>query len=141
RDVEPVQGKGKAEPIPVWEVVEATARLGVDVMHRARTPLIGRERERDVLVSALERVKEERSSQLVTVVGAPGIGKSRLIHELFAAVEQSPELIFWRQGRSLPYGDGISYWALGEIVKAQAGILETDDAQTASGKLAAALAA
>jgi len=140
REVEPVQGKGKAEPIPVWEVVQATARLGVDVMQRTRAPLIGRDSEREVLVSALERVREERSAQLVTLVAAPGLGKSRLVRELLAAVEESPDLIFWRQGGSLPYGDGITYWALGEIVKAQAGILETDDAETAAAKLAAAVA-
>src|SRR5262249_27758810 len=66
--------------------------------------------------------------QLVTLVGVPGIGKSRLIYELSRIVHSDPsELIYWRQGRSLPYGDGVTYWALSEMVKAQAGILETDD--------------
>jgi hypothetical protein len=93
-----------------------------------------------VLTDALGRVREERSPQLVTLVSAPGLGKSRLVHELFEVVEESPDLISWRQGRSLPYGEGVSYWALGEIVKAQAGILETDDADAAASKLAAAVA-
>ena len=69
----------------------------------------------------------------------PGIGKSRLVQELFHIVEQTPELIIWRQGRSLPYGEGVALWALGEIVKAQAGILESDRADEASAKLAAAV--
>ena len=88
--------------------------------------MIGRERELDVLSDALGRVRAARDPQLVTLVGVPGIGKSRLVYELFQAVEADPEIIYWRQGRSLPYGEGVSFWALGEIVKAQAGILETD---------------
>ena len=65
--------------------------------------------------------------QLVTVVGEPGVGKSRLVGELADALSTpSPELVSWRQGRCLPYGDGVTFWALGEIVKAQAGILESD---------------
>ena len=62
----------------------------------------------------------------------PGIGKSRLVTELFRIVDADPDLIFWRQGRCLPYGEGISYWALGEMAKAQAGILESDDAAARS---------
>src|SRR5205823_8563662 len=77
----------------------------------------------------------EGASQLVTLVGVPGIGKSRLVVELTAAVDEDPEIIFWRQGLSLPYGEGAAFWALAEIVKAQAGILETDSAETALEKL------
>ena len=68
-------------------------------------------------------------------IAEPGLGKSRLVRELARHVDQLPELVTWREGRCLPYGDGISFWALGEIVKAQAGILETDDQQTISAKL------
>ena len=64
--------------------------------------------------------------QLVTLVGVPGIGKSRLVYELSRIVDADPELITWRQGRCLAYGDGVTLWALGEIVKAQAGVLEQD---------------
>ena len=71
----------------------------------------------------------------MTLVGVPGIGKSRLVGELFHAVEESGELTFWRQGRSLPYGEGVSYWALAEMVKAQAGILETDSDDEVGAKL------
>jgi class 3 adenylate cyclase len=138
REAEPVLGKGKAEPIPVWEALQATGRFGVDAVQRPRVPLVGRERERRVLADALDRVREERSPQLITLVAAPGLGKSRLVHELFAVVEASPDLISWRQGRSLPYGEGVSYWALGEIVKAQAGILETDTEDETARKLHAA---
>jgi class 3 adenylate cyclase len=132
-----VVAKGKAEPLPVWEALEPIARLGVDVGPRGRTPLIGREVELGRLGDALARVRAGRSPRQVTLVGAPGIGKSRLVAELLAAVDAEPELTTWRQGRSLPYGEGVTFWALGEMVKAQAGILETDAADQAAAKLAA----
>jgi class 3 adenylate cyclase len=135
REAAPVVAKGKAEPVKAWEVLEPRARFGVDIGLRGRAPLVGRERELDVLLDALARVRSESASQLVTLVGVPGIGKSRLVVELSAAIDSDPELIFWRQGRSLPYGEGVTFWALAEIVKAQAGILETDSADAARGKL------
>jgi tetratricopeptide (TPR) repeat protein len=140
REQGPVAAKGKAEPVPAWEALQARARLGVDVVRSAASPLVGRERELSVLTGALDRAREERSPQLVTLVGEPGIGKSRLVAELLEAVERDPELIFWRQGRSLPYGQGVSFWALGEMVKNQAGILETDHDDIAGAKLEQAVA-
>ncbi len=135
RAAEPVDAKGKAEPVRVWEAVSAKSRFGVDVEQRVRSELVGRQREVGVLAEALARCRSELSPQLITLVGVPGIGKSRLVAELFQIVERDPDLIWWRQGRSLPYGEGLSYWALGEIAKAQAGILETDDEATAEAKL------
>ena len=135
READPVEAKGKAEPIPVWEALETTSRFGIDLAELARTPLIGRSRELEVLVSLLARVREDRSPQLVTLVGVPGMGKSRLVYELSQVVDREPELITWRQGRCLPYGEGVTFWALGEIVKAQAGILETDSAKQVEEKL------
>ena len=88
REAEPVVGKGKSEPVPAWEALEARSRFGVDVSRRADAPLVGRGRELELLVSTLARVREERSPQLVTLVGVPGIGKSRLVHELFERVER-----------------------------------------------------
>ncbi len=135
----PVEAKGKSEPLPVWEPVESRARFGTEVAV-PETPLVGRERERESLASALERAQREGSVQLVTLVGVPGIGKSRLVSELFQLISESPELVTWRQGRSLPYGDGVTYWALGEMVKNQAGILETDTTEQAAAKLQAEVA-
>jgi class 3 adenylate cyclase/tetratricopeptide (TPR) repeat protein len=132
---EPVEAKGKQAPVVVWEAVQARSRFGVDVRQIGATPLVGRERERSVLIEALARAKAERSPQLVTLVGVPGIGKSRLVWELFRHIEGESELVTWRQGRSLPYGEGVAFWALGEIVKAQAGILETDTEDEATEKL------
>jgi class 3 adenylate cyclase/tetratricopeptide (TPR) repeat protein len=137
RDAPPVEAKGKSEPVKVWEAVSARSRFGSDVEQKLRTPLVGRERERGLLADALARARTEQSAQLVTLVGVPGIGKSRLIAELFQIIEAETELTNWRQGRSLPYGERVSFWALGEIVKAHAGILESDDAATAEEKLGA----
>jgi class 3 adenylate cyclase/tetratricopeptide (TPR) repeat protein len=139
REHEPVDAKGKEEPVPVWEVVEARARFGVDLAPVERTPLVGREREVDLLIGTLARARQQRSPELVTLVGVPGIGKSRLVGELFQSIERSGELTYWRQGRSLPYGAGVSYWALAEMVKAQAGILETDGDEEVEAKLRASV--
>jgi len=135
REAESVEAKGKADPIPVWEALEARARFGVDVTHHARAELVGRERELSVLRDALARAQHERIPQLVTLVGVPGIGKSRLVYELSRIVDADPELITWRQGRCLAYGDGVAFWALAEVVKAQAGILERDTEPEAADKL------
>jgi class 3 adenylate cyclase len=138
RAAPPVDAKGKGEPVRAWEAVEARSRFGVDVRQHGGAPLVGRTRELDVLTSALERVQQqERSPQLVTLVGVPGIGKSRLVWELFQAIDRGDELVFWRQGRSLPYGEGVSFWALAEMVKAQAGILEGDQRERVDEKLSA----
>jgi class 3 adenylate cyclase len=142
RDATAVEAKGKEAAVPVWEVVQARARFGVDVAPQAGGPLVGRERELEQLKGTLTRARLQRSPELVTLVGVPGIGKSRLVAELFASIErgeQDSQLIYWRQGRSLPYGEGVSYWALAEMVKAHAGILETDSAEEAEAKLTRAL--
>jgi class 3 adenylate cyclase/tetratricopeptide (TPR) repeat protein len=132
---EPVEAKGKSEPIAVWEAVQARARLGVDITSASRTPLVGREQELGVLGDALERARREPSVQLVTLVGVPGIGKSRLVYELMREVESAPGLVTWRQGRCLPYGDGVAFWALSEMVKAQIGALQADSADVVAAKL------
>ena len=133
-----VEAKGKSEPIEVWEAVEVLGRVG-DLGAEPSTPLVGRDHERALLLGAFARVRVDRSPQLVTLVGVPGIGKSRLVAELGHAVEEDEEIITWRYGRCLPYGDGVSFWALGEIVKAQAGIHENDDARATAAKLADAV--
>ena len=73
--------------------------------------------------------------RFVLLVGEPGIGKSRLVQELLAHVDGRPEMIIWRQGRCLSYGEGAAFSALAEIVKAHAGILESDDAASVEAKL------
>jgi class 3 adenylate cyclase/tetratricopeptide (TPR) repeat protein len=135
-EAEPVEAKGKSQPVAVWRAVAARARIAVERVHGAA--LVGRAREVALLEDALARTLAERSAQLVTLVGVPGIGKSRLVLELYEAIERLPELISWRQGRCLPYGEGVTFWALAEMVKAQAGVLEGEDLDEAERKLQAA---
>jgi class 3 adenylate cyclase len=139
RPVDPVVAKGKSEPVAAWEVTGLRTRFGVDVVEDVRTPLVGRAAELQLLEQALARARAEHAPQLVTLIGLPGIGKSRLLSELFRIVDADPELITWRQGRCLPYGEGVALWALGEMVKAQVGLLETDNATDAEAKLADAV--
>ena len=134
REARAVEAKGKADPVKVWEPLEPIAGYGVDVAHRTQTPLVGRERELELLRSLLARVLEKQA-QLVTIVGVPGIGKSRLVRELFELLDDEAELTTWRQGRCLPYGESVTFWALGEIVKAETGILESDSPAEAEHKL------
>ncbi len=136
----PVLAKGKSDPVPVWLALEARSTVpeqqrGDDVR------LVGRNNELSQLLAVLDRSKSEPSTQLVTLVGPPGIGKSRLLRELFSHIEHDPDPVRWRRGRSLPYGEGIVFWALGEMVKSEAGILESDPADVTAEKLRLSVAA
>ena len=137
--LEPVQVKGKTEPLALFRPLAPKARFGSDVTRTHATPLVGRELEKSLLIGTFERAAQQRSCQLVTIVGEPGAGKSRLCAELLAHLDERPGLTRWRQGRCLPYGDGIAFWALGEIVKAECGILESDSQEEAESKLEQAL--
>ena len=139
RDAQPVEAKGKPEPIRVWEAVSAQRQPAPEVLQRQRGVFADRRAELDALRGALGRVLGEGSVQLVTLVGEPGIGKSRLVFEFATGSAEDPWPVAWQLGRSLPYGDGVTFWALGEMVKGQAEILETDAAGQAEAKLRAAV--
>jgi class 3 adenylate cyclase/tetratricopeptide (TPR) repeat protein len=140
-ELEPVAVKGRTEPLRIYRPLAPRARFGSDLTSTHATPLVGRELEKALLVGTFERAVQQRSCQLVTIVGEPGVGKSRLCAELFADLEERPGLARWRQGRCLPYGEGIAFWALGEIIKAECGILDTDTPDEAAAKLDQALVA
>jgi class 3 adenylate cyclase/tetratricopeptide (TPR) repeat protein len=133
--LDPVMLKGKASPVSIYHARAARARFGTDLTRTLTTPPVGRELERNLLTGTFERSVRDASVQMITVVGEPGVGKSRLVAELFSHIEAWPDFIRWRQGRCLPYGDGITFWALGEIIKAEAGILETDAPDVAGAKI------
>ncbi|MGZ8606193.1 MAG: AAA family ATPase [Actinomycetota bacterium] len=132
---EPVVAKGKAEPQRAWCAVASRGRSGGDLRPTSAAAFVGRRDQLALLQSAFRRSAGESTVQLVTITGEAGVGKTRLIQELSNFAEEWPGLVRWRQGRSLPYGEGLSFWALGEIVKADAGILESDSAEDAVGKL------
>ena len=127
---EPVLVAGRPEPLPSWRLVEITSQPG-----RALTaaPFVGRDVELDLLHNTYARAVRDRRAHLVTVFGEPGIGKSRLIREFAEGIERATIL----RGRSLPFGEGVTYWALAEMVKQSAGISDDDPVAEAFDKLRA----
>lgn len=121
-------------------LAEAVRPAGAEVVP-PEVPFIGRDNELALLERTYMRACNERSVQLATVTAEPGGGKTRLVRQFRALLDTQPAPPAWRQGRCLPYGDGVTYWALGQIVKAQAQILESDDSDESARKLASALAA
>ncbi len=139
--LDPVVLKGKAGSVPIWQAAGARSRYGVAVDDEAATPFVGRSEEISLLVDAFERTVARRTPQLVTITGEPGVGKSRLIREFRRSIDDRTDLAFWRQGRCLPYGEGVTFWAIGELVKAHAGILESEPPEASAAKLEHAVSA
>jgi DNA-binding SARP family transcriptional activator len=138
REAGPLAAGGTSATMRAWEAIRVLAQPGVDPS-RHHSPFIGRDRELAALRERLAWATSERSPQLVTILGVPGIGKTRLVAELQRTTAAHSEPLRWLQGRSLAYsdgdGEGVSFWALGEMVKAEAGILESDTAQKVDSKL------
>ncbi len=132
-DMPDVVAKGKARPVSAWQALRPSPMQSQKV--RDESPFVGRELELTFLKQLLDRSRSAPATEFCTIIAEPGLGKSRLVRELAKHVDRLPETVTWRQGRCLPYGEGISFWALGEIVKAEAGILESDDQETVSSKL------
>jgi class 3 adenylate cyclase/tetratricopeptide (TPR) repeat protein len=133
-DAGPLELKGMDAPLRAWRLVDAletSARpLG------ASSPLVGREAELDLLENTFTRTVRDRRAHLFTVFGEPGIGKSRLAREFVDGIERASVLT----GRCLPYGEGVTYWPLGEMIKAAAGIADDDPLEEAFEKLRACCA-
>jgi class 3 adenylate cyclase/tetratricopeptide (TPR) repeat protein len=134
REAEPIQAKGKAELVEVWEVVGE--REDAEAPARSATPLVGRDAELDELLTFCVTLADEGFVGLAAIVGAPGIGKSRLLHELVDRIEGRFAV---HRGKCLSYGEGITYWPVMEIFKSAAGILQTDDRETIATRLDAFL--
>jgi class 3 adenylate cyclase len=133
-NLEPAMLKGKPEPVAVWQAVAARTGSG-ERRETSATPFVGRQTELELLRRVYERTLAEPGLQLITIVGEPGVGKSRLVAELerWLAVHQASPVV--RRGRCLAYGDGIGFWPLAEIIKAQLGIGEADTEDEARTKL------
>jgi class 3 adenylate cyclase/tetratricopeptide (TPR) repeat protein len=131
---ESIAAKGKSEPVPVWVAVRPLA-----VAERGRAVeghLVGREAELERLLEVWNAVGRERLPGLAFVTGQPGIGKSGLLHEFAARISVEGDA-HW--GGCLPYGEGITYWPVMDVVKDAAGILQSDDTTAIAAKLGALL--
>ena len=129
--------KGKREPLGAWEAIAVVAPPGARTAEGLSAPMIGRDEELVVLDALATRVERERAPQLVTTYGNAGVGKTRLVTEFVATLDAARVL----HGRCLPYGEGITYWPLGEAAKGYAGILDSDPADEVLAKLEAAVVA
>jgi class 3 adenylate cyclase len=135
RPAEPVSARGKSSPVPVWHAVSPSIPVGERTL--SPVPMMGRERELELLRSTWERVVEERRAHLVTIFGPPGIGKSRLAHELGELVTELGGRTLL--GRSAPYGASSPYAAFAGHLKQVARIFDSDAAADGSDKLLGAV--
>jgi len=127
--------RGKAAPVKAYRLLDVLTDTAGHVRH-LDSPMVGRAKELDLLRRALERARGDRTSQLFTLLGAAGVGKSRLVREFLSSIDDATVL----RGRCLSYGEGITYYPLREIMNRAAGISDGDDAGTAMARLTEALA-
>ncbi len=133
--------KGKASPVPAWVALRVVAeRGGKGRSDTLEAPFVGREDELRLLKELFHATSRERRARCVSVIGPAGIGKSRLAWEFTKYLDGLVELVWWHDGRSPAYGEGISFWALGEMVRGRCGLLETDDVATTRARVAATVA-
>jgi len=133
--------KGKAAPVPAWRAIRVVAeRGGRNRSETLEAPFVGRDDELRLLKDLFHATAREQRARLVSVVGPAGIGKSRLAWEFAKYADGLIETVWFHDGRSPAYGEGISFWALGEMVRRRAALLETDDEPTTRGKIAEAVA-
>jgi len=131
--VGPLVLKGKAEAVPAHRI--DSVRAGAEGRrHRLDAPMIGRERELLALEQAFERAVGDRTCQLFTILGAAGVGKSRLVAEFLGRIRDRATVL---RGRCLSYGDGITYWPIAEILRGAAGVEEGATAANARGAIEA----
>jgi class 3 adenylate cyclase/tetratricopeptide (TPR) repeat protein len=127
--------KGKAQPVPAYRLI-AVAPRAPGHARRLGTPMVGRAAERRRLSEAFERVADERACRLITVLGPAGIGKSRLVDEFLVAARGRATVL---RGRCLDYGEGITFWALAEIVRGAVGAGDGDTPEELHDRLVALL--
>jgi class 3 adenylate cyclase/tetratricopeptide (TPR) repeat protein len=132
--------KGKSEPVTLFRAVRVTAGVGgARKSEGLEPPFVGRDRELRLLKELFHASAEERKAHLVSVVGIAGIGKSRLGWEFFKYVDGLVDDVWWWHGRCLAYGEGVTYWALAEMIRTRADIVEGETPETARPKLREAL--
>ena len=130
--------KGKTEPVPLYRALRVVAgRGGLLKSERLEAPFVGRDRELRLVKEVFHASTEDKRAHLVQVTGIAGIGKSRLAWEFFKYMDGLRSGYFWHRGRCLAYGQGVTYFALAEMVRGRAGILEAEDRDSALAKLQA----
>src|SRR6266542_2596601 len=128
--------KGKAEPVHLWQALRVTAgRGGLMKSEGLEPPFVGRDRELKLVKDLFHACVDEGRATVVQVTGIAGIGKSRLAWEFFKYMDGLTNVFMWHRGRCLAYGEGVTYWALAEMVRGRADILEGEDRASASAKL------
>ncbi len=135
--------KGKEAPVAAWRALRVVARVGGEGRDDAlEPPFVGRDEELRLLKDQVHAAEREGRLRMVAVSGQAGIGKTRLVWELEKYLDglAGPQLYYWHQGRSPAYGEGVAFWALGEMVRRRAMIAEGEDAAATREKLQAALA-
>ncbi len=133
--------KGKSSPVPAFRALRVVAeRGGRNRQGGLEAPFVGRDEELRTLKDAFGAVQRERKPRLVSVVGPAGIGKSRLAWEFEKYLDGVVDPVWWQLGRSPSYGDGITFWALGEMVRARANLAENDEEGTTRARVAEMLA-
>ncbi len=133
--------KGKTAPVPAWRALRVVAQVGG--RNRSETleaPFVGRDDQLRLLKDLFHATSRDRHARLISVTGPAGIGKSRLAWEFRKYEDGLVERVWFHDGRSPAYGEGISFWALGEMVRRRAGLVETDDEDTTRTKVAETLA-
>jgi class 3 adenylate cyclase/predicted ATPase len=131
--------KGKTDPLHLWRAAELLAPApGVD-RDGLQAEFVGRDAELRLIKELFGAAETRRAARLVAVSGAAGVGKTRLRWEFLEYVMQLPDRFLWHPGRCLPYGDGVAYWALAEMVRHRMGIPEDAPLEETRSKLAAGL--
>jgi class 3 adenylate cyclase/tetratricopeptide (TPR) repeat protein len=130
--------KGKTSPVPAFKALRVVAqRGGQGRADSLEPPFVGRDEELRQLKDVLHAVGRERRTRLVSITGPGGIGKSRLVWELEKYVDGVAEPVYWHRGRSPSYGEGITFWALGEMVRRRAQLTEESDEAATRARIAA----
>jgi len=133
--------KGKEAPVPAWRALRVVAqRGGHGRADLPEPPFVGRDEELRLLKDLIATTGRDRRPRLVSITGPGGIGKSRLAWELEKYVDGISETIWWHRGRSPSYGEGITFWALGEMVRRRANLAEDDDEATTRERIRATVA-
>jgi class 3 adenylate cyclase len=133
--------KGKVSPVPAYRALRVVARRGgAGRSEQLEAPFVGRQAELRLLKDFHMATAAERRPRLVSIMGQGGIGKTRLVWEFQKYMDGLTEVVYWHQGRSPAYGEGITFWALAEMVRARIGVAEGEDAPTVRARLGESLA-